>query len=462
MKTLKIFLFLIILLSSLNLVDASEVAFKSEVVQNVILPGEPAIFNVEVTNLGAKGEVKVIITDFKWRKESSYGFYTIYSGKTIKDTFKLYPIGTLEPGKYSVNARVYATAKAEDFIDYNFIIEIVPYKNLVDATIEYNPLGLSPNKENMITLKLRNRHAIEIKDLNFKIKSEILNKEFTANLGKEEIKDFPFTLKLEDIKEGEYEVDLFGVFNKNIVTEITSKLKVASYPNIKEVKKEEFSFLVKTLEIARINNGNTVSKEVYSKTLTSFENLFTKVSPEPSNVERLDGYYKYTWEFSLNPSDSYFISVKTNYGRPIIIFIILALLIYIVLKTYKRGLSITKKVLLLKSSEGHILGLKILLVLKNSGHTMKHLRLTDNIPGLLELPHEYGTLKPSSTKKGLAGSSVVWEIPELLRGEERVIAYKMKSKMSTLGKLTIPRAVCVYKDKAGKLYIVKSNYFNLF
>ena len=461
MRLLKLIFLSMFFLSLFNLVNAAQISVKSNVVQDVILPGEPAIFDVEITNLGLTGEVKAILTDFNWRKESNYGFYTIDSGKTIKDTFKLFPIGSLAPGKYSVNARVYATAKPEDYTDYSFIITLVPYKDLVDASLDYNPRGLNPNKENLVTLKLRNRHAVEIKDLNVKVRSEILNKDIITQLSKEETKDFPFNIELGNVKNGDYEVDIFGVFKDNIVSNITKTIKVASYNDIKETKKEEFSFLIKTLEIKRENSGNSVSTEVYAKTLGSFENLFTKFNPEPIKVEKLDGAYRYEWQFTLNPGDSYFILIKANYGKPILILFALILVIYFVYRKTNAGLRITKRVLVLKSKEGHVAGLKILLILKNSGETLKSLRLTDNIPGVLELPHEYGTLKPNSTKQGLAGSIVVWEISELLKNEERVIAYKMKSKIAALEKVMIPKAVCRYKDKSGKLYVVSSNQFNL-
>ncbi|MEK6862750.1 MAG: hypothetical protein AABW57_01150 [Nanoarchaeota archaeon] len=462
MRLLKLFFLFLIFIFLINVVNAAEVSFKSTPVQDVILPGKAAIFNVEISNLGPTGEVKAIITDFNWRKESNYGFYTIDSGRTIQDTFKLYPIGSLAPGKYSVNVRVYATRNPEDFVDYSFIVSNVPYKDLVDAKLDYNPQGLSPNRENLVTLKLRNRHAIEVKDLDIKVRSEILDQDFITSLGKEEIKDFPFSLSLGNVKEGDYEFNIMGLFENNIVINSTLPIKVASYSDVKETRKEGFSFLVKSLEIIRMNNGNSVSKEIYTKEISSFERLFTKVTPEPSNVEKLDGAYRYTWQFSLNPNDSYFILIKTNYGTPILILILLGLIIYLVYRRTGAGLRVTKKVLLLKSKEGHIAGLKVLLILKNHGNVLKNIRLTDNIPGLLELPHEYGTLKPSSTRSGVAGSIVVWEIPELIKGEERVIAYKMKSKVTGLGRLTIPRALCRYKDSSGKLYIVRSNQFNLF
>ncbi|AJF62224.1 MAG: hypothetical protein QT11_C0001G0066 [archaeon GW2011_AR20] len=461
MNIKNIFLFLILLLL-VNVVQATEVSVEVTPVQDVSLSGRPAVFDIEVRNLGPRGEVKAIVTDFNWRKESNYGFYTIDGGSTIKDTLRLSPTSNVNPGIYSVNVRFYATRDPEDYLDQAFVITVVPYKDLVFATLEHNPQGLNPNKENLVTLKLRNRYKVELTDVVFKVRSEFLNQDFVTNLEMEETKEIPFSVELGNIREGDYEVNIFGLFDNNIVANLTSTVKVASNPDIKENVRDEFSFLVKTSEVSRVNNGNTVSGEVYSRVVSSFERLFLQTSPNPRNIEKLNGAYKYTWQFSLNPNDSYVIMMKTNYGKPILYLIILALIVYLIYNRINVGLTITKKVLLLKSKEGHIVGLKVLLILKNTGQKVKSLRLSDNIPGLLELPHEYGTLKPSSTKTSVAGSTVIWDIPELLKGEERVLSYKMKSKVAGLGNVTIPRAICRFKDKAEKLYIVKSNSFNLF
>ena len=461
MKILKIILIFLMLTTLLNFANAADVRVKVTPVQDVALPGSPAVFDIEITNLGGRGEIKAVVTDFNWRKDSNYGFYTIEGGGTIKDTYKISPSGNLNPGIYSVNIRFYATANPEDYLDQGFTISVVPYESLVDVNLEYNPQGLSPDKENLVILKLKNKYKIELDNLNFKLRSEITNQDFVTNLGKQEEKDFPFSVILGNVREGDYEVNVFGLFKDKTIANATRIVKVAAHSDIKESKKEEFSFLVKTSEVSRINNGNTISKEIYTKTVSSFENLFTKSTPEPTSVEKSSGAYKYVWQFTLNPNDSYVVITKTNYGRPILNLLILALLIYVAYGQLNRGLKITKKVLMLKSSEGHIIGLKVLLILKNSGAAIKHIRLSDTIPGLLELPHEYGTLKPSSIKHSVVGSYVMWDIPELIKGEERVLSYKMKSKVTGLGKLNIPRAVCRYKDKDEKLYITRSNSFNL-
>jgi len=464
MKISKIIFLIFILLTLINIVNAESSQFpitnillKVTPVQDVILEGKPAVFDIEITNNKEGGEIKSIITDSNWRKESNYGFYKIDSGRTLKDTIKFYPIGKLAPGKYSLNVRTYLTSKPEEYTDTNFIITVVPYKDLIEAKYEYNPQGLSPNKENIVTLKLRNRQSLNIENLNVKIISEILNQNFNTDLMNNEEKDFPFTINLGNIKEGDYETNIFILLDNNIAANVTELLKIGIYSDVKESKKEEFSFLTKTLEITKKNNGNNIAKETYTKTFSSFQNLFTKVNPEPSNIEKLDGAYQYKWDFTLNPGDSYFILIKTSYGKPIIILLIIILLIYLVYRRNYAGLTMTKKVLLLRSKEGNIAGLKILLILKNQGNLLRNVRIEDIIPGVLELPHEYGTLKPNSTKQGVTGSIVNWEILQLLKGEERVIAYKMKSRVTNLGQLTLPKATCRYKDNEGKISVVRSN-----
>ena len=77
---------------------------------------------------------------------------------------------------------------------------------------------------------------------------------------------------------------------------------------------------------------------------------------------------------------------------------------------------------------------------------------------MVQMPHmdikkEFaeGTLKPSRIlqhhKKGLI---VKWNIASLDAFEERIISYKIKSKLSILGTLTLPPMTVTCKDKQGK------------
>ena len=65
-------------------------------------------------------------------------------------------------------------------------------------------------------------------------------------------------------------------------------------------------------------------------------------------------------------------------------------------------------------------------------------------------------------RKEINKSVIVWEIPELSKGEERLISYRLKSKTGHQGKLTIPRATCRYKNKMDKLSLSRSNEVTIY
>ncbi|MEK6835802.1 MAG: hypothetical protein AABX55_02155, partial [Nanoarchaeota archaeon] len=432
-------------------------------IKNILLPGERAEFEIEIKNFQSfKDDFKLFVTDFNWREEKNIDTYSISPGSSKKDTVKLFPRGILPAGKYSINLRIYSLNDAEVFIDHSVVVEILAYNDLLKADLEFNPQGLDPRKENLVKLNLKNKHEIKLDSLNVQIKNSLFTQEFITSLAEKESKSFDFSITLTDAKEGNYDTLIYIKMDDNILVNKNVPIKVSAYSNVRELKKEESVFLINTLEITRTNDGNTISKEIFTRLVPPLQNTFTKATPNPTKIEKVDNDYKYTWQFDLNPKQSYTILIKTNYRTPLIIFIIVVAVLIFGYNVLRTELSIKKKVLLLKSKEGNISHLKVLLTIKCGHANARNLHLVDNIPGVFEAPGDFITLKPSSVKKGLAGSTLIWEIPEILRGEERVISYKVKSHAPLVGRVRIPRAICRYKNVAGKISIAKSNSVNLF
>ena len=51
----------------------------------------------------------------------------------------------------------------------------------------------------------------------------------------------------------------------------------------------------------------------------------------------------------------------------------------------------------------------------------------------------------------------IWKIPELTKGEERIISYQVDSKITVIGTIALPVCMIRYKNKKGKVVSVKSN-----
>src|SRR3989344_3642635 len=139
MKLLPIIFFLLI---SISFVQAADIVVNDVPVKNILLSGESAAFEIEIKNFqNFKDDFKLIVTDFSWRETKNTEIYTIASGGSTKDNLKLFTLGVLPAGKYSVNIRVYSVSNPEIFIDHSLLVEILGYKDLVNADLEFNPQG---------------------------------------------------------------------------------------------------------------------------------------------------------------------------------------------------------------------------------------------------------------------------------------------------------------------------------
>ena len=107
--------------------------------------------------------------------------------------------------------------------------------------------------------------------------------------------------------------------------------------------------------------------------------------------------------------------------------------------------------------------LKILLHVKNrSNGTIDEINITDTIPHIGEMDKEIqiGTIKPTGIAKHKTGTIVKWNIVSLERFEERIITYRIRTKLSVLGGIVLPTARVKFKEK-GREMVVRSNKLRL-
>ena len=456
---MKKILILLLFLISLNFVYAADINVKNIPVKAVILPGQNAIFDLEITNAQTSSdEIKVVILDSNWQSKAGTDMFEISAGKKATERLTLFPLGFLNSGVYAINLRLISTKDSSVFTDHQLVVTVVGYKELLETSIETNPQGIDPRKENLVKLVVRPRYNIDLELVNIHLENSLFTRDISTSInGLQDFED-EFTVKLDpNTKEGNYNTKILVKYNNEILVDGIEELKVFSYADIKDTVTEETKFLVKEKTLNRINNGNSDSSEVFTTTLSGFKKLFTKFDPQPTGVEKTDEGYVYEWRFVLQPKENYTIKVSTNYRTPLLWLLIIVLAAYLSYKYLRIELFMHKKVLSLKTHEGGLAGVKVLLHIKNNGATVKNLHIMDNIPNDLEIPHEYMTLKPTSIRKGMTGATIIWEIPELLKGEERVISYKLKPKTMNVNRLVFTKAICRYKNSLGKLSVSRSN-----
>jgi hypothetical protein len=128
---------------------------------------------------------------------------------------------------------------------------------------------------------------------------------------------------------------------------------------------------------------------------------------------------------------------------------------------YRSPVTIKKEALVMGSSHSEISDMKVLLHIRNrSQDLIEHLKITDLIPSIAELATEQhlGTLAPLKViRNEKKGSIVKWELDALEPFEERIISYRLNSKITIVGGIRLPPAKIKFETLKGKERVVRSN-----
>ena len=439
-------------------VNATGLALRAEVVDNLIMIGEEAIFDVTVTNEQSSSDrISFIVSDLDWVWEKESFDISSQSSKTFTLRLKA-PLGVVESGVYTINLKIYSSNDPEVYVYEPLLITVLDESSMLKVEkVDYSVNGLNPKKdENTLKVIIKNRYDKPVNDVEVLLQSSIFEKVSKEVSFKEaELKTLEFPIKLNlDVSEGFHDITIVVKKDDQILLEEIKKVKVGEYSDVKEDKEISTSFLIKKINVMKRNEGTTTSEQVYRIRLSSFERLFSDVNPEPSSIEKSGGDYYYMWTFTIQPGESYIINMEINYRDPLALLIALIIIIYVIYYLTESGISINKKVLTIKSRDG-ITYMKVLLLIRNRGkHEIKNIRAVDQIFNAKTVPSDYGTLRPSKINRSGDYVTVLWDIPSLIGKEERILSYRVNIEVKN--KLVLPRAMVRYRS-GSKTKIGKSN-----
>jgi len=456
MKRLILLFFVILILSTG--VNAAGLSIKSNVIDNLILVGEDAEFEITVTNEQIfTDKITFIISDLDWEWQKQ--FFDIAPGMSRTFTLNVKaPINVIKSGIHSVNLKVYSTSNSGVYIYEPLLIHVLDEGSFLKLEkINYPINGLNPEKEtNLLKVIIKNQYDKPIDNVEINIESDIFESDYKkVDFSPAELKTEEFFVNIKSgTEEGLHDVRVLLKKGSDILLDDTKKVLVGKHSDIKEDKEIRSGFLIKKISILKRNEGSITNNEVYRYRLNSFERLFSDVEPAPSYVEKSGNDYYYIWDFDIEPGQNYLISVEVNYRDPLFILVGLILIIYLIVYLTESGISISKKVLTIKSKEG-VSYMKILLLIKNKGKKeIKHARVVDRLFNAKTVPSDYGTLRPSKVNRNGDDVSIVWDIPSLIGKEERILSYRVN--IGVKNRIILPRAMARYKIK-NRSYVVKSN-----
>ncbi len=234
---------------------------------------------------------------------------------------------------------------------------------------------------------------------------------------------------------------------------------IKAYADIERTESTRRTFLRSATTYDFVNNGNVPETVNFQYPMPLVKDLFSSVSVR-SSVQRINGERYRAVAFELSPEETAQLTVASNYRS--LFYLALLTAAYLVLyMIFRAPIIIRKGAISLDRKHDGMSEVKISIYLKNrTQHDFEKLTVIDRIPHLTEMAKDFsiGTIQPAHISTlDKKHSMVKYNIAHLESFEERIITYKIKSRLTMIGGLTLPSAVLKYRTRRKR---VRSTYSN--
>lgn len=464
MKKIGIIVFLLVLFFS-TLVYAQD--FTATILPHTdrIKQNETAAYTLVISHpYNMPQTFEVYSTDVLWDIRTK-DILHVAPGETFETEMQLRPLN-LNPGLYSVPLHIKLSG-TDQVVKQNVQLEVISQK---PPTATYLPAirgtvtmshKADPKDPVRIYVRLENQNKKLLKNVQVKLRSNVINKDYDVELKPQEIKKLtfealidPYTKPQQDImkvtvvvQEGPeiYQFDLEPV-----------EYTIFEYSNLIKLNEEVIRETFKTIKtIWLVNEGNIEMREKYAMPTNILESLFMTTEPSSKRIgsQRI-------WELDISKGQTQEIMIVVNY-RPLVFLISAMIVLIISYFIFRSPLVMRKQAAVIGTQEGGISELKILLTIKNrTNKQAKNVKIIDLVPRIASLKQdsEIGTVNPDKVVRDeTQGTILKWHLDQIDAGEERLISYKIRSKLSILGGVTLPVAVAKFENSKGKTQHSNSN-----
>ena len=319
------------------------------------------------------------------------------------------------------------------------------------------PEKIDPRQEVQIKIALNNQNVLNYTNLTVKIDSSLFQDVFYTPLNPQEEKTIEITKKLDantPPKKDKIAVTIFKD-DRIIVNPIVQEFEVAEYSTQEAIPKEQ-SFL-KIRKGVKVASNNPDYKGTIKIETTPIKNLLLTTYPR-AEITKENGKEYLVWQVELGKDKTMTVYTTENY-RPIVVIIALIIAAVALYFMFRSPIVVRKGIANVGMSEGGISEAKVVVRVKNrSANQITNIEVLDNVPHIAHVEKEIsiGSMQPHAImqhpKKGIA---IRWTIETLEPGDERVLSYRMKSRLSILGEFSLPAATA--RCKVGNKVIISNS-----
>ncbi|MEM4755908.1 MAG: hypothetical protein QW594_02135 [Candidatus Woesearchaeota archaeon] len=398
--------------------------------------------------------------------------FTLKSNAKKSTTLKFFPSSTLQPGAYNIRTRINDITQN---LNYDFLVPVY-LKPAVPVVVEQlpalrvrleTPYEIDPRYPWTYKAKIENLNQKHLQQVQVEIVSNHVQQQREITLEPNEATEQVFVTTLDPLTsptEGLLTITVrYTQSNRTYTWQDTAAYKIFGYTAFKEDRSVQKQFLKTTEHITISNEGNRPDTYLLKVQTSPIKRIFTIYSAVPEYMKTAQGEYS-VWAVQLNPLEEATITLSSNY-RPILYFFVVMLTLFFLYYMLRSPVLIKKEVIKLATKEGGISNIKIIIQIKNrTSHTFENLRIIEKLPTIVSIEEQFeiGSIVPVSIHKSTEkGNIVKWEITHLDAYEERIITYKIESKVSILGGMSLPPTLLKFQDKKGRELTIQSNRLNL-
>ncbi len=414
-----------------------------------ITPDDVAAYNVTITNNNAVETIFSLDTSSADATNWIITPSSVKVGASSSESFILnvFPKSTTSVGVYEIGVKI---ARGTD----EKLLAIPIYLGFQGYYTDYTPnVGLTvstpdvqdPRSSMKVSILMTNRNMLDMKNLTLTISSPLFSKQVNTSLGPRKEKTNEFLFDLDPLQApGVYKVDVsvYYPLTDKIITESETEFKIDTYSLITPQYKKTDKWFIRTETITLENIGNYERSKDVSIRMPWYKRVFVN-SNMPTDIVRLDGKSYMQWTPSLKPMEVKTITITTNY-RPLMCAIIIIILAIIMYYAVRSPVILLKEAVVQEEDEHGISEMKVKVFIKNrSRKVLESITVSDKIPGITDYIESstLGSMKPTRiTRTSAKGSVLHWDIDKLDAFEERIITYRLKSKLKVVGEMSLPKA----------------------
>ena len=471
-----ILLFILAAIIAVHAAAAAQFNVSANAVNNQIQHNQQATFNVTITNnYNTTDTYRMTFVDLNWRIRSNPLSYYLSGvelkpGESITFPMILTPTDNLPYNTYILSMKV-ASEKTGEVQSVVLPVALLSpgkpigeYLTAVKRIVDY-PTDVDPRNPVPITINLKNRNPKNLTEFDIHIESAYFSKWINSSLQPLESKVLSANVTLpSDLSPGSVPFDVvFIADGSKLSPSFDEKLNVMEYNDIRSSSERQNGFFKTSSIITYDNRGNHQTEVMGAKKVNLVTRPFATVFLNDKHIDKAyitnDSGIYLQWRFSMPKGEKDTVRVVFNYILIfwIIVFLLLGAGVYQLMKS---PITVKKDAVVVGVSEGGISEIRVVVHLKNlTGRKFKSINVIDSIPKLAQfVPDKEESLVSSrlySNEK--EGSVVKWNIDGLERYEERIFNYRVKSKLSIVGGLSLPRTLIRFTDEQGSEQITRSN-----